>query len=123
MKLKYMIEYALRDRIREPRYEPIGVWVQGQGPGLDLVIEFLSGNADAEEDAQWVVNRLVEQGVRSLPDDFLAYHQGTLSQYRGMRGSVFETDEQSSAEACARFLLNKIAHGRNFLSSNSTGSP
>ncbi|MCK7511745.1 MAG: hypothetical protein MZV70_52020 [Desulfobacterales bacterium] len=51
------------------------------------MIEFLPGNADAEEDAQWVVNRLVEQGVRSLPDDFLAYHQGTCSQYRGMRRS------------------------------------
>jgi len=43
MKLHYMIEYALRDRIREPRYEPVGVWVQGPGPGLDLVIEFLPG--------------------------------------------------------------------------------
>ncbi len=54
MKLRYMIEYTLRDRIREPRYEPIGVWVRGSGPGLDLAIEFLPGNSDAEEDAQWV---------------------------------------------------------------------
>ncbi|VBB41675.1 conserved hypothetical protein [uncultured Desulfatiglans sp.] len=108
MKLRYMIEYALRDRIREPRYEPIGVWVQGPGPGLDLVIEFLPGNADAEEDAQWVVNRLVEQGVRSLPDDFLAYHQGTLSQYRGMRGPVIESEEFVSAQACAPIILGLI---------------
>lgn len=108
MKLKYMIEYVLRDRIREPRYEAIGVWVQGPGPGLDLVIEFLPGNADAEEDAQWVVNRLVEQGVRSLPDDFLAYHQGTLSQYRGMRGPLVETDEHPSAEACAKTILSSL---------------
>lgn len=27
MKLRYMIEYALRDRIRNPLYEPVGVWV------------------------------------------------------------------------------------------------
>lgn len=108
MKLKYMIEYALRDRIRGPRYEPIGVWAQGPGPGLDLVIEFLPGNADAEEDAQWIVNRLVEQGVRSLPDDFLAYHQGSLSQYRGMRGPVLETDKHSSAEACAKAALSNL---------------
>lgn len=111
MKLKYMIEYALRDRIREPRYEPIGVWVQGPGPGLDLVIEFLPGNADAEEDAQWVVNRLVEQGVRSLLDDFLAYHQDTLSQYRGMRGPVLETEKYLSAETCAKALLEYFANG------------
>ena len=109
MRLKYMIEYALRDRIRDPRYEPIGVWVQGPGPGLDLVIEFLPGNADAAEDAQWVVNRLVEQGVRSLPDDFLAYHHGTLSQYRGMRGPVIETDKYSSAEHSVRGLINRLS--------------
>jgi len=107
MKLRYMIEYVLRDQIRNPRYEPIGVWVQGPGPGLDLVIEFLPGNSDAEEDAQWVVNRLVEQGVRSL-----AYHQGTLSQYRGMRGPVHETDEHPSAEACARSVIDWIKSGR-----------
>ena len=111
MKLRYMIEYALRDRIRGPRYEPVGVWVQGAGPGLDLVIEFLPGNADAEEDAQWVVNRLVEQGVRNLPDDFLAYHQGTLSQYRGMRGPVVETEKYLSAKACAKALLEYFANG------------
>jgi len=106
MKLKYMIEYALRDRNRAPRYEPIGVWVQGPGPGLDLTIEFLPGNADAEEEAQWVINRLVEQGVRTLGDDFLDYHQRTLSPYRGMRGSVVETEEFPSAETCARSLLS-----------------
>ena len=108
MKLRYMIEYVLRDQIRNPRYEPIGVWVQGPGPGLDLVIEFLPGNSDAEEDAQWVVNRLVEQGVRSLPDDFLAYHQGTLSQYRGMRSPVIETDKYISAETCASAILDNL---------------
>lgn len=108
MKLKHMIEYAVHDRIRAPLYEPVGVWVQGPGPGLDLVIEFLPRNSDAEEDAQWVVNWLVEQGVRSLPDDFLAYHQGTLPQYRGMRGPVVETDEHPSTEACARSAIDRI---------------
>ena len=75
---------------------------------MDLVIEYLPGNADAEEDAQWVVNRLVEQGVRSLPDDFLAYHQGTLSQYRGMRGPVIQINEYPSADVCARLLIDRI---------------
>ena len=112
MKLRYMIEYALRDRIREPRYDPIGVWVQGPGPGLDLVIEFLPGHPEAEEEAEWVVNRLVENDVQSLPGNFLAYHQSTLSPYRGMRGAVVETDEYISADMCAKSMLERIANGR-----------
>ncbi len=110
--MRYTIEYALRDRIRAPRYDPIGVWIQGPSPGLDLVIEFLSGHAEAEEDAEWVVNRLVGSEVQSLPEDFLAYHQSTLSPYRGMRGVVVETDEHSSAEDRARSVLDRIASGR-----------
>ncbi|MFH2074025.1 MAG: hypothetical protein ABIJ57_01585 [Pseudomonadota bacterium] len=105
MKLKYMIEYALRDRNRAPRYEPIGVWVQGPGPGLDLGLEILPGHTEAEEEAQWVINRLVEQGVRSLGEDFLDYHHRTLSPYRGMRGPLAETDEYPTAEACARSII------------------
>jgi hypothetical protein len=65
------------------------------------VIEFLPGNTEAREEAEWIVNRLVENDVRTLPDDFLAYHQATLSPYRGMRGLVVETDEYPSVEACA----------------------
>ena len=34
MKLRYMVEYALRDRIRAPRFDPIGVWVQGDALAL-----------------------------------------------------------------------------------------
>ena len=112
MKLRYMIEYALRDLIREPHYDPIGVWVQGPGPGLDLVIEFLPGHAEAQEDAVWVVNRLVENDVQTLPEDFLEYHRSTLSPYRGMRGAVVETDEYTSAEACAKSVLDRISTGR-----------
>ncbi len=112
MKLRYMIEYGLQDSIREPRYDPIGVWVQGPGPGLDLVIEFVPGHAEAQEEAEWVINRLVENDVRELPEDFLDYHQASLSPYRGMHGSVVETDEYPSAEACAKSVLDRIASGR-----------
>jgi len=108
MKLRYMIEYVLRDRIREPRYEPIGVWVQGPGPGLDLVIEFLPGNADAREEADWIINRLVENDIRSLPEGFLAYHQTTLPAYRGMRVPIIETDKYTSTESCARVILDNL---------------
>jgi len=53
MKLHYMIEYVLRDRIREPRYEPVGVWGQGPGSGLDLVIEFLPGRKPSGSSTAW----------------------------------------------------------------------
>ena len=34
MKLRYMVEYALRDRIRATRFDLIGVWVQGDALAL-----------------------------------------------------------------------------------------
>jgi len=111
MKLRYMVEYALRDRVKDPHYEPIGVWVQGPGPGLDIEMAYLPGNAEAEEEAEWVINRLVEAGVKNLPEDFLEYHQQTLSPYRGMRGAIVETEESLSAEGSARMLLDRIASG------------
>ena len=111
MKLRYMVEYAVRDCIQAPRCDPIGVWVQGPGPGLDLVLEFLPGHAEAREEAEWVVNCLVEKDVRSPPEDFLAYHQSTPSPYRGIRSAVVEADEYASVEACAKAVLDRVASG------------
>jgi len=54
---------------------------------------------------QEIERTLVENDIRTLPDGFLAYHQSTLSPYRGMRGPVVETDEYSSAESCVKDLL------------------
>jgi len=102
------IEYALRDRLRYPHYEPIGVWVQGPGPGHDLVIEYLPGNPEAQEEADWIINRLVENGIKSLPEDFLEYHQRMLSPYRGVRDPVIETQDYFSSEECARSLIEKM---------------
>ena len=110
MKLRYMIEYALRDRLRDPHYEPIGVWVQGPGPGLDLVIEYLPGNPEAQEEADWIINRLVENDIKSLPEGFLEYHRSTMSPYRGMRGEIVETEEYATAEECAKTVCRIIAH-------------
>lgn len=109
MRLRYMIEYALRDRQRDPHYEPIGVWVQGPGPGLDLVIEYLPGNPEAQEEADWIINRLVENEVKSLPEDFLEYHRKTLSPYRGMRGPEIEFDEFPSSELFAQVILQQCS--------------
>ena len=105
MRLRYMIEYALRDRDSDPYYEPIGVWVQGPGPGLDIIMEYLPGNADLQEDAEWVINRLVENDIKSLPEDFLEHHQQTMSPYRGMFGEIVETEEFATAAECVSRVL------------------
>jgi hypothetical protein len=106
MKLRYMIEYALRDRDTDPRYEPIGVWVQGPGPGLDIVMEYLPGNDEFQEEADWVINRLVENGIKSLPDEFLEYHRSTMSPYRAMRGEIVQTEKFATAEECVAKVLS-----------------
>lgn len=109
MQLRYMIEYALRDRDTNPRYEPVGVWVQGPGPGLDILMEFVPDNEGAQEEADWVINRLVENDIKSLPKDFLEYHRATMSPYSGMRGEIVETEEFTTAEECARAACRAIA--------------
>lgn len=78
------------------------------GPDLDLVIEFLPGNTHAREEADWIINCLVENDIRSLPEDFLAYHQTTLPAYRGMRGTVIQTDEYVSLEDCVKVVLSNL---------------
>lgn len=109
MRLRYMLEYAVRDRDSAPHYEPIGVWVQGPGPGLDIIMEYLPGNDEYQEDADWVINRLVENGIKSLPDGFLEYHQQSMSPYRGTRGEIVETEEFASAESCAVVMLTAMS--------------
>ncbi len=109
MRLRYMVEYALVERDTNAHYEPIGVWVQGPGPGLDIVMEYLPGYEDAQEESDWVINRLVENDIKSLSDDFLEYHRATMSPYRGMRGEIAETEEYASVEECAAGRLAILA--------------
>ena len=70
MKLRYMIDSIISDRQAAiPEYVPVGVWVQGPGPGLDVEMYYLdrgpNGLADRRDEAAWVVNRLVEAGARN----------------------------------------------------------
>ena len=108
MQLRYMVEYALRDRDTNPHYEPIGVWVQGPGPGLDIVMDYLPGNDRAQEEADWVINRLVENDFRSLPEDFLEYHRQAMSSYRGMRAHVVETGEFTNCYELAQTIKHAL---------------
>jgi hypothetical protein len=108
VRLRYFLESRLV-KLDPPEYQPVGVWVQGPGPGLDVVMEYLPGNEDLQEGADWVINRLVEAGVKTLQPDFLDYHRDTLSPYRGVRSEIVETEEFGSAEECAADTLGRLA--------------
>ena len=86
MKLRYMIDMILReDKNGQPVYEPVGVWVQGPGPGLDIEMFYIDSRDPLvlarKEEANWVINRLVENDVTTLPDDFLEFHRQSRSPY------------------------------------------
>lgn len=76
--------------------------------GPDVVVDYLPGNDEFAEGANWVINRLVENDIKSLPEDFLEYHQATMSPYRGMRGEIVETEEYATAEECVTGVIAKL---------------
>lgn len=112
MRLRYFIDSVIRDRESNPHYEPVGVWVQGPGPGLDIVMEYIESDdpavIEARDEAEWVINRLVENGIKELPEDFLDYHKQTLSPYRGSRSAVTWTENHDTVEACVRAIISSF---------------
>jgi len=71
----------------------------------------LAGHPEEQEEADWVINRLVENAVEYVGLEFLEYHQETMSPYRGMRSRVFETDKYPTREALFADLLKQIQEG------------
>lgn len=108
MKLKYMTDFKRVGRPEELEYDPIGVWVQGPGPGIDLLIKFLPGHTDAKEHADKIIQRLVDRKTKNLPDDFLNYWQETISVYRGMRNAPVETTKYKDKQECANAVLRQL---------------
>lgn len=117
MKLRYMIDSIVVDRQAAiPEYVPVGVWVQGPGPGLDIEMYYLDrgphGLAERRDEAAWVVNRLVEAGATSLPVDFLKYHRLSRSPYDGVFSEITESDEYPSLDACGTAVLVRLNPAR-----------
>lgn len=116
MKLRYMVDCVLRhDEKGQPWYEPVGVWVQGHGPGLDIEMFYIESNDPAvlarKDEANWVLNRLVEADVTSLPEDFLEYHRRTMSPYCGLFIDVTDhTTHQISANNLPSLLKLPDVH-------------
>ena len=62
MRVRYFIEYAMRrDTNGHAYFEPIGVWAHGPGLGLDIVMQYVPGN----EDAQGIADGQNQAGVFS----------------------------------------------------------
>ncbi len=61
-----------------------------------------------KDEAIWVLNRLVEGGITSLPDDFLEYHRRTRSPYHGSRGPIVEAEEYTSLDECGNALYRAL---------------
>ncbi|MBC8394972.1 MAG: hypothetical protein H8E17_20685 [Deltaproteobacteria bacterium] len=113
MKLRYMIDSILIDpKAAAPEYRPVGVWVQGPGPGLDIEMFYPNSSRgdiqDRREQAEWVINRLVENDVLTLPDDFLEYHRQSRSPYDGVFSEQIDTEEYSSITACGFAVLQPL---------------
>ena len=91
MKLRYMIDSIMADRqATVPEYVPVGVWVQGPGPGLDVEMYYLdrgpNGLADRKDEAAWVVNRLVEAGAKGI----IEYDSRDLGMVKGLHSNEIE---------------------------------
>lgn len=110
MKLRYFIEYKRPDP-NKWEFVPIGVWAHGADDRSIFDVGYLPGNDEQAEDADWVINRIVEEGIKDLPADFLEQHRDAIPVYLGSRTKVFETDKYSSVAELVRYLLEQIKKG------------
>jgi hypothetical protein len=113
MKIRYMIDCIVESGGDEvPRFKPVGVWVQGSGPGLDIEMFYVEGKDERiderREAAEWVINRLVENNITSLPEDFLEYHRDSRSPYDGAFTEIVTSEQYGSLRECGRAILSHL---------------
>jgi len=111
MMLRYFIEYKRPDP-NKWEFVPIGVWAQGVDDLSALEVGYLSGNEEQEWDAQSVINSIIEQGIRELPEDFLEQHRDSVPVYLGSRTAVVETDKYENVAKLVEDVLEKIRKGK-----------
>lgn len=68
-------------------YKEIGFWTMPIDR-MSLEIEIDDAYEGEKEEANWIINRLVEADSFPLPDDFLEHWQQQLSPYEGMMGKI-----------------------------------
>jgi len=100
LKLRFFIEYRYDEASSE--FKPIGVWMHNPAAG-DVDIYYPDEASTEYEGALWVINRLVDAGLKT-PEDFLDYHQQRAG-YRGMRGSIREIETDLNYNQFGRSVL------------------
>ncbi len=102
MRLCYFLEYRYDDDVGA--FKPIGVWMHNPADG-DVDIFYVDPECPEAEEANWIMNRLVEAGLKT-PDDFLEFH-ATRTGYHGMRGPVREVETELSYDAFGRMVFDE----------------
>jgi len=100
LKLRFFIDYRYDEA--SCSFKLIGVWMHNPADG-DVDIYYEDPECPESDEANWILNRLVEGGLKT-PDDFLEYHQ-QHSGYRGMRGPVREMETDLGYEAFGKQIL------------------
>lgn len=72
-------------------YVEIGLWTMS-GDRMGLEIEIDDNFEEDKEEAEWIINRLVEADSFPLPDDFLEHWQHQISPYDGMMGKIVKVN-------------------------------
>jgi len=106
MKLKYFIDYKFDGKVEQ--FMPIGIWIQDMD---DLGIDnwYPDETSDEYSEAQWVINRLVENDLNA-PSDFLEFHQAKAG-YCGMRSKIFEAESALNIDEFMSQTLHKFMVG------------
>ena len=85
MKIK---EYQMKQyKLIDGEYKKIGVWTM-PFDRMSLEIEIDDKYEEEQDEANWIINRLVEADSFPLPKDFLEHWQQQLSPYDGMMGKI-----------------------------------
>ncbi len=74
-------------KLIDDEYKEIGLWTMPIDR-MSLEIEIDDRYEEEKEEANWIINRLVEADAFPLPDEFLEYWQQQLSPYGGMMGKI-----------------------------------
>ncbi|HIF03049.1 MAG TPA: hypothetical protein EYQ84_07055 [Nitrospinaceae bacterium] len=85
MKIK---EYKMKQyKLIGEKYVEIGLWTMSFDR-MGLEIEIDDKYEEEKDEANWIINRLVEADSSPLPKDFLEHWQDSLSPYDGMMGKI-----------------------------------